>query len=148
MVRGRAIGLAFGIAVAMLGAWVWIYSGTFPQLPEGYPGPSLFPRIIAAGLVLCGLYLVAMALARSDDDVANAALEVSRAGLFRFALALGIIAAYPLLRGWLGFVPTVALFVFTVSFSLGTRFRYAVLTAVITSTAIYYVFTSLLRVPF
>jgi putative tricarboxylic transport membrane protein len=145
--KGRAVEFGFGLACLLLGAWVWVYSGTFPQLQQGYPGPSLFPRLIAAGLVLSGLYLATMVWLRQGEEAEGEAVEVSRAGLVRFALILGIVAAYPPLRAWLGFVPTVALLIFAVTLSLRARLSHAVLTAVLVSLAIHYAFTSLLRVP-
>ena len=46
-----------GLLTLALGVAMWLYAGTFPGLPEGHPGPALFPRLIAAGLALAGLAL-------------------------------------------------------------------------------------------
>lgn len=146
----RIINLCFGLASLALGAWVWLFSAGFPQLREGYPGPALFPRVIAIGLLLCGAYLTVQALVRPpevDTDEDEPTPGVSRNGLGRTLVVLGLIAAYPALRNWLGFVPVVALIIFMVSISLQAKWFYAVLSSALVSVAIYYVFNSLLRVP-
>ncbi|MDE2955947.1 MAG: tripartite tricarboxylate transporter TctB family protein [Bacteroidota bacterium] len=43
-----------GLAIILLAGLVWISSRQFPTLPEGYPGPALFPRVIAVLLLLAG----------------------------------------------------------------------------------------------
>lgn len=149
MTKGRTVDLAYSLACLLLGGWVWIYAGTFPQLQGGYPGPSLFPRIIATCLVLCGLYLTAIAVMRRRGDLDEPAFaeRISALGFLRVAAILGIIAAYPVIRATLGFIAAVGLLVFAVTISLRARFPYAVLTAIVASLTIYYLFTSLLRVP-
>ena len=47
-----------GIFLLALSGWLWWYTGSFPQLDEGYPGPSLFPRLIALGLFLAGISII------------------------------------------------------------------------------------------
>ena len=47
-----------GLAIILLASLVWISSRQFPTLPEGYPGPSLFPRVIAVLLLLAGVGLL------------------------------------------------------------------------------------------
>lgn len=47
-----------GLAVMVLAGSVWLQARNFPALPEGHPGPALFPNVVAAGLFLAGAALV------------------------------------------------------------------------------------------
>ena len=53
--------LVAGLAV-LLGLGTWYLSSSLPTTEEGYPGPALFPRLLAVGLVLGGLALLGPAL--------------------------------------------------------------------------------------
>jgi len=48
----------FGVSIALFAIAVWAYSGTFPELLGQAYGPALFPRLIAAGLLICGVGLI------------------------------------------------------------------------------------------
>ena len=131
-----------------LGVWLWIYTGTFPELQERYPGPALFPRVIAIGLVLSGLGLVGssvrkLAATRQPLQLARPAWS----GLVRLALGLGLLALYPLMQGGLGFIPTVSLLSFVIAVVLKARLTVAALTAVLSTVLLYWLFTGLLGVP-
>jgi hypothetical protein len=54
----RVSNTAIGSMAIVFGIWVIWYAKGFPKLEKGYPGPSLFP-IVLAGLFICaGIYLV------------------------------------------------------------------------------------------
>jgi putative tricarboxylic transport membrane protein len=127
---------------------IWFYAGTFPALPEGYPGPALFPRWVAAGLILSGLGLVIGNIKQLPHlKKAAASVRIDTAALGYLALGAGLAALYPLLQEWLGFVPTVSLLSFGVAYALKARPIPALATAVAGTVLIYWLFTGLLGVP-
>ncbi len=137
-----------GVLLAGLGVWIWIYTGTFPTLEQGYPGPALFPRIIALGLMLSGLGFVVGSLRRIAEI--RPAFDLSRPdwpGLARLMLGVGLVALYPLVQTWLGFIPTVSLLSFVVAYVLKARPVVAAVTALLSTLVIYWLFTGVLGVP-
>ncbi len=135
-----------GVLLAGLGGWIWIYTGTFPTLEQGYPGPALFPRIIALGLMLSGLGFVVGSLRR----IAEIRFDLSRPdwpSLARLMLGVGLVALYPLVQTWLGFIPTVSLLSFVVAYVLKARPVVAAVTALLSTLVIYWLFTGVLGVP-
>lgn len=139
--------LIAGVLLAGLGLWIWIYTGTFPSLQEGHPGPALFPRIIAVGLALSGLGLVASCLQRRVQLRRAARPGLSWTGLARLLLGLGLVALYPLAQAGVGFIPAVAVLSFVVAYTLKARPFVAALTALLSALLLYGTFTGLLGVP-
>ena len=68
-------------------------------------------------------------------------------GLNRLALGIGLVALYPLMQGWLGFIPTVSVLSFVVAVALKARLVVAALTALLSTLLLYWLFTGLLGVP-
>jgi len=140
--------LLCGGLVAGLGAWVWSYAGGFPALPEGYPGPSLFPRVIAAGLMLSGLALIVDGFVPLNPFRRAIRTPLPPAGgLARLALIGALVALSPLVQDRLGFVPVVGVLILAVGRMLGVRFRVAVPTALLGALLVYWLFSGLLGVP-
>ncbi|ARA92666.1 hypothetical protein AWN76_005470 [Rhodothermaceae bacterium RA] len=138
-----------GLVMILLGVAVWVYAGTFPELDDGHPGPALFPRWIAAGLVAGGGGLCGAWLRRRWRGAAVAAegVGVLWAGLLRGAGGLVLVGLYPVLRPLLGFIPVLSLVMLAVALMLGARWPGALLTAVAGSAVVYVLFTGLLGVP-
>ena len=133
---------------ALLGLAVWWLSGSFPRLSDGHPGPSLFPRLISAGLLLGGGWLSWRSLPRlreGETTVPEQAPRLRR--ILRLTLAVILVALYPWLQPLVGFVVTVVLISFGVALLLGARPLRAAVTTGIASVAVYWLFTALLRVP-
>lgn len=138
--------LIAGILLAGLGVWIWVYTETFPNLQEGYPGPALFPRVIAAGLALAGLGFIGSSL-RRVGEIRQALQQPAWMGVARLALGVGLVALYPVMQSWLGFIPTVSLLCFVVAVALKVRWYVAAITAVLGTLLLYGLFTGVLGVP-
>ena len=94
-----------GGILVILGIGIYVVSLTFPALPEGYPGPSLFPQIIGVGLGLMGILLcvsgfrnTSSASASSTDTPGNLK---SGNSLVHMLGGVGIIALFPLVYPFL-----------------------------------------------
>lgn len=143
MNRSAFISRLPGLFILALGAWIALYAGTFPTLDDGHPGPALFPRLVAAGLVLCGLVLT---LRPGDKPSTDAPLP----GWMNLVQLLGgvlFVVAFPAIRESLGFIPTAALMALVFSLALGARWLPAAATAGVAAGVIYLLFTRLLGVP-
>lgn len=139
-------------AVFMLLAGVMIaITFTFPPFPGQKYGPSLFPRILAGGIILCSAFLILRGW-KARRDSGDPWLEL--AGWIReprrvasFALMLAAMVFYLLASDPLGFIPTAFLIQLVLFLWFGVRPVTAVLVAVGMTIAVQYFFGNLMRVP-
>jgi putative tricarboxylic transport membrane protein len=140
--------LVGGLLAAVLGAAVVLHVRTFPELPDGQPGPALFPGIVGSLLVLFGLALAVRAvLGRGRAPAADPDAGITRQGRLRALAVLGLVVAYLLLAETLGFVLTMGVLLFLLMWLLGARPLVAVLAAAATTGFILVVFGEVLLVP-
>lgn len=138
--------LVGGLVAAGVGAAVLLHVRGFPELPDGQPGPALFPGIVGALLVVFGLVLAGRALwgrGATDDPRPTSATR----GRIDALAVLGAIVAYLLLAETLGFALTMALLLFLLTWRLGARPWAAAVSAVVTTASIVLVFEYVLFVP-
>jgi putative tricarboxylic transport membrane protein len=138
--------LVSGAIFTVLGAAIWFYSGTFPVQPEGYPGPSLFPRVIAGGLVLSSMALIAEGF-RLRKRQEEAILIPEWAGILRLVAGIAVVLIYPWVQGVLGTIAALSVVGLVMAVTLRVRLLVALVTAVASAALIYVVFNQLLGVP-
>ena len=134
----------------LLGIWIWFYSGQFPNLPEGHPGPKLFPRIIAIGLAVIGLSLGIMELRSKKANPTTDAEEIqvlSDKSHLRLSLGIILIGIFPIVSPLIGFVPSLLIIGSLIGLSLQVRWWKTIVTAAVTVGVIYLIFSGLLNVP-
>lgn len=136
--------------VMIIAAGVMIYlTLDFPPFPGQKYGPSLFPRILGTGLVLCGLLLIARGLIakRREPMLRLAGWTQNAEQLQSFLLVVGLIVAYILVSEQIGFL-IVAFVLLTILFLwFRARPMLALPVAAIATWTIHYFFSSLMRVP-
>lgn len=138
--------LAAGVLL-LLAIWIWYYSGKFPDLPEGYPGPKLFPRIIAVGLALIGLGMGLTQFLTQSAPQRDPRVPAEDKSRIRLVLGILLLAIFPPLSSLLGFIPTLLVVGVLIGFSLQVKWWKAILTVGITVLGIYLIFSELLSVP-
>jgi putative tricarboxylic transport membrane protein len=145
---GSGLGdLVTGLVATGFGIAVVVHVSGFPRLPDGAPGPALFPGILGALFVLFGSVLVLRGIRQRRAPTVQAAPPGQRG---RWAPALAVVGAvvfYLLLSEVLGFSLTMALLLFGLSWLLGARPLVAGVSAVITTAVLYALFQQLLLVP-
>jgi putative tricarboxylic transport membrane protein len=133
------------LAVVMIG-----YTTTFPPFPGQKYGPSLFPRILGVGLILCGgllmlrgwkLQATGQRLGQIDDTYR------AQRGWMSVLLMIGAITFYIVFSNILGFVVTGFLVLFTLLWWFGSSVPRAALAALIAVLVIDWFFGWLFRVP-
>ena len=145
-----------GAVVATLGALSFAYGSQLPPVPGQQVGPSAFPMVIGAGLVLCGA-LIVLGVGRHLEEVAEADVALHTAPEllkppppWKAWLALlppGLVAFYALASETLGFLPTAAIMVAAASFAFGARPKLAIPVAIVAPFVVNLIFLKLLRVP-
>ena len=141
-VTGLVIILFAGIMVAL--------TASFPAFPGQKYGPALFPRILGAGLIVCGAVLVwrGIVARRAGDPLVTFAEWTSRPGsAFAFALVLASILLYIFASEAVGFIPVAVVILAVLFLWFGVRWIVAIPTAIAATWAIHWFFASAMRVP-
>jgi len=125
---------------------LWFQTLSFPELDNGYPGPALFPQLIACGLGLLGAYLVARSVF-SKVTFTPGSNKSSRGKVLRLFTGIILVATYPLFVHHVHFIPIMAGLIFFFGIILNNKPWKAMLTAVLSAGLIYALFTQLLGVP-
>jgi len=142
-----------GLGICALGIFAFIYSGTFPSLRNGLPGPGLFPRIVAGGMALIGAALAIQAgrlVLLKHYSTHRLAPTLTSEMVVTWARGTAIplaVVTYMLVVNVLGFLATMGTISLVLFLVLGTSVRTAVLGTAISTGAIYLLFARLLSVP-
>ena len=138
----------FGLVLLCLGAAVLFAIQGFPKIPGQPVGPALFPGLIAAGLCIAGVLLVASGLRRPRQPwlVAEDWVRSPR-HVLALAVLLGSVVFYMVAATRLGFLPTAVLILLALFRVLRVPWRRAVLLAVVATLVVHFAFYKLLRVP-
>ena len=143
----------WGALFLLLGVIILVHVQSFPTIPGQNVGPALFPGVIAAGLSVCALLLIAQGLTarvkeaeRSSWFSADAWLR-SRRHVLAFAVVIGMNVFYILVVDRLGFIPTGIIYLAVLMAVFGVRLRNNLVLAVVVTLVIHYAFYKLLKVP-
>lgn len=139
---------------ALLGAiligfagWVWWMTTFFPAFPGQDYGPNLFPRILSAGIAICGALLVLRGLRRRAPVLAVDGWVREPVRLLSFLLMPGAVLAYLLLSEPLGFIPTAFLLLLGLFLWFRTRAAVALPVAAGMTLLVHWFFAGLMRIP-
>ena len=146
----RANDALVGFLLIAAAAAMVAYTATFPAFPGQRYGPSLFPRLLGAGMILCGAALVVRGLAarRMGEAWVSPAPWMREPGKpLTFALVLGCLVAYILVSEPLGFIPTAAAILALLFWRFRVRPLLVLPLAVGASLVVNWFFGSLMRVP-
>ena len=135
--------LIYGIIITVIGVGTAMLSNTFPDLPEGHPGPGLFPRLIGYLLAGCGLLLTWQGY-RGKLGAVRHSLQGS---WLLIALVFAIVLLYPWVHRFAGFPVALSLAIFGVALLLKLKVLKALVIALLTTASIYLLFNQLLHVP-
>ncbi|MEJ1157950.1 tripartite tricarboxylate transporter TctB family protein [Prosthecomicrobium sp. N25] len=149
-----------GTALAVLGAAAFAGGSRLPPVPGQQVGPNVFPMVIGAGLVVCGL-LIALKVGSSFEEEhevvaaedgtviseAEAERRMSPARRLSVLIPPGLLLFYYFMVDRLGFVPTGFVMVLTTALALGARWRLALGVALLAPVGVHLIFLKLLRVP-
>lgn len=142
----RRLDTAIAIAMIAFSLAVLFAARSMPKGPTAHGlDPSLFPKLIAAAiLVLSGLLLIT-SLKDKDGDGEPGGLAWNK---LRLPLVLTIMTiAYAKLLDYVGFLSDTSVFLFAAMVTLGINFRTALLLSVGLTAIVYLVFRVLLHVP-
>jgi putative tricarboxylic transport membrane protein len=139
--------LVTGVVTAGFGVAIVFHVAGFPRLPDGAPGPALFPGILGALFALFGAVLIGRGVRHRRRPSAEEPAAVAGTRWTPAVAVVGSVVFYLLLSEVLGFSLTMALLLFGLSLVLGARPVAAGVSAVVTTAVLYVLFRQLLLVP-
>ena len=146
----RANDALSGLVLIVLAAAMIVITLSFPAFPGQKYGPSLFPRILGTGILMCGAILVWQGLAARRQgapwlQVAPWVFDPWRLGSFLLILATLLI--YILASETVGFIPIAIVFLLAMFVWLGVKPLNAAIISVVATLAMHWFFSTMLRVP-
>lgn len=140
----------------VLGAILMAFAGvmlaltfSFPPFPGQKYGPSLFPRILAGGIIAFSAILMLRSIRSGRREAWLELADWVRAPrqLASFALMLGAMVFYIFVSTPLGFIPTAFIIQLVLFFWFGVRPVTAVAVAILMTGVVHWFFDGLMRVP-
>ena len=143
----RVSNTAIGLFLILFAAGVLWHVQSFPSLDNGYPGPALFPSVLAVLFIFCGIGLIIQGLRQREKLLKFDTGTLTLAGLFNIVFVLGTIVCYIFLAETIGFL----IFSFAVLLILMKWLKVKTLQSVVMSIGvtliIYLLFAKVLLVP-
>jgi putative tricarboxylic transport membrane protein len=139
----------FGVLLMILGGAILLAVQGYPKIPGQPVGPALFPGLIAAGLCIGGVLLVARGLRQRATHpwVQGEAWMRSPRHVLGFAVLVGSILFYILAADKLGFLVVASLILLALFLVLRVPPWQAVAIAIVATLLVHFAFYKLLRVP-
>ena len=154
-----------GLMLAVLGALAYWGGSKLAPVPGQQVGPDVFPMVIGAALVICGVLIFA-GIGRTFEEeeaiVTSASGEVAKAdaaepdrgfvagllaGGWKVLLPPAALFFYYFASEKLGFWLTATVMIFVLAWSQGAKPKWAAILAVLAPMFVHLVFYKLLRVP-
>ncbi len=146
----RANDAISGAVLIVLSLAMIAYTFTFPAFPGQRFGPSLFPRLLGGGLIICGSLLMWRGLkehAGKTPWLTVSPLLREPWRLVSFLLVIGLTLLYIFAAEQIGFLPIAFLMLLVLFVWFRVRFVVALPTAAATVWVVHWFFSSLMRVP-
>lgn len=146
----RANDAIAGLVLILFAAAMITLTASFPEFPGQRYGPSLFPRLLGSGLIVCGGLLIWRGLVARQHGarwLAFAPWAREPRSAATFLLVIGLVLLYILLSESIGFIPLSSLSLAVLLLWVGVRPRVAVAVSLSGALLMYWFFASLLRVP-
>jgi len=142
----RVSNTTIGLGLIIFAIAVLFYTRTFPTLEKGYPGPSLFPNVLAVLFIISGITLVVQGVRSGERILRFDTSGITGSGLINILLALGSIVFYIYLSEFLGFQITSFILLFGLMKWLRVSTPWSLVTACGVTLAIYALFAKILLV--
>jgi putative tricarboxylic transport membrane protein len=144
----------WGALLALLGAAILWHVQGFPRIPGQNVGPALFPGLVAAALLVCGVLLIAGGLRTRRRETGSTLPWVmapdwlrSPPHLLAFAVLVASNVFYLLVVDRLGFPLTAFVYLAALMWVLRVRLALVLPVALAMALVVHYGFYKLLRVP-
>lgn len=117
---------------------IWLITADFPSQSDGYPGPSLFPRIIAIGLGISGLTL---AFLTRKQEVSLEQPDAKAPSWIGLGGGIGLGILFPFLAPYLGLSVSAGLVCLGIAFLFRMKWTLAITISIGAAGFLYLIFT-------
>lgn len=124
----------------ILAAAIRLGTRNFPSLPEGYPGPGLFPNVLAFLLALAGIGL----LWRPSAEVGTATQRLPKKGITRILGGLSGALLFLLINPWTSIGAAAGMTCLVCGVAMRARIKAVLITSTATGIMIHLLFSGLL----
>ena len=143
----RVSNTAIGLFLILFATVVLWHVQSFPSLDNGYPGPALFPSVLAVLFIFCGIGLITQGIRQREKLLKLDTGTLTLPGLLNILFVLGTIVCYIFLAQYVGFL----IFSFLVLLILMKWLKVKPLASILMSggvtLVIYLLFAKILLVP-
>ena len=143
----RVSNTAIGLFLILFAAVVLWHVQSFPSLDNGYPGPALFPSVLAVLFIFCGIGLIYQGVRQREKLLKFDTGTLTISGFLNILFVLGTIVCYIILAQYAGFL----IFSFLVLLILMKWLKVKPLASILMSSGvtlvIYLLFAKVLLVP-
>lgn len=143
----RVSNTVIGLGTVIFSIWVLLYARNFPKLEQGYPGPSLFPMVLAVLFIFAGIILIVQDFRSGAKKLKFDISDLSRVHLINIGLTLAAILFYIFVSDFLGFQITSFIILVFMMKRLRVSTFWSLIMAGGVTFGIYVLFAKILLVP-
>jgi putative tricarboxylic transport membrane protein len=143
----RVSNTAIGLVLMIFAVAVLVHVRTFPSLDNGYPGPALFPSVLAVLFIFCGIGLIIQGIRAGEKPLKFDTGTLTRRGVINILFVLAVIVCYIYLSEYIGFLILSPVLLFVICKWLGVSILRSLMLSVSVTLGIYVLFAKILLVP-
>ena len=143
----RVSNQSIGLLLIGFAVWVFIYTQGFPNLDNGYPGPALFPRVLAGLFILAGIGLIINGVRCREKWISLDTDNITHKGIFNILFVLGVIVCYIYFSDFFGFLILSPILLFLLLKFIKVKTILSLFVSIIVPLGIYILFAKILLVP-
>ena len=143
----RVSNTAIGLVLVIFASAVLIHVQGFPSLENGYPGPSLFPEVLAVLFIFCGIGLIIQGVRQREKILKFDLGAIPLAGWLNIVFVLGAVFCYIFLAEYLGFLIFSFVILMILMKWLKVKTLPSLVMSIIVTLSIYILFAKVLLVP-
>lgn len=136
-----------GILIGIFAIIVFVMALSFPPTPGQEYGSGLFPRLIAVGLLICGVFLIVQSRRRRNNQQWLAWPGLNTVALLRFCMIPAVLIFYFLTADFLGFFISSGIILIITFLVFGVKPVRGLILTVISVLVIHFSFYNILQVP-
>ncbi|MCP4622747.1 MAG: tripartite tricarboxylate transporter TctB family protein [bacterium] len=143
----RVSNTAIGLSLIIFACAVLVHVRSFPKLDNGYPGPALFPSVLAVLFIFCGIGLIIQGIRNREKLLKIDLGTVTLAGWINIAFVLGTVACYIFFAEYVGFLIFSFVILMILMKWLKVKMLHSLVMSITVTLAIYLLFAKVLLVP-
>ena len=143
----RVSNTAIGLFLILGSALVLWHVQSFPSLDNGYPGPALFPTVLAVLFIFCGIGLIIQGIRQREKLLKFDTGALTLSGFLNILIVLATIVCYIFFVEYVGFLIFSFLVLLILMKWLQVKTLSSLLMSIGVTLVIYLLFAKMLLVP-